>query len=177
MRAADPEISSKMSASPLERITPALGALTRQDAALPRGDTLAGALTLRPQLAVLTAFWIYVALSNVLYANSMQASFSNMKMERVFAPWDARLIQHLVLYPLFLLAMWRSMRTGWQPLWRAIPLQLLCALGFAVLASPALVLGEYVTHEWHGEMWRSEERRVGKGCRAEVRGESDRVGL
>ena len=51
MRAADPEISSKMSASPLERITPALGALTRQDAALPRGDTLAGALTLRPQLA------------------------------------------------------------------------------------------------------------------------------
>ncbi len=122
MGAADPEISSKMSASPLERITPALGALTRQDAALPRGDTLAGALTLRPQLAVLTAFWIYVALSNVLYANSMQASFSNMKMERVFAPWDARLIQHLVLYPLFLLSMWRSMRTGWQPLWRAIPL-------------------------------------------------------
>ena len=153
MRAADPEISSKMSASPLERITPALGALTRQDAALPRGDTLASALTLRPQLAVLTAFWIYVALSNVLYANSMQASFSNMKMERVFAPWDARLIQHLVLYPLFLLSMWRSMRTGWQPLWRAIPLQLLCALGFAVLASPSLVLGEYLTHEWHREEW------------------------
>src|SRR6266853_3763516 len=157
MRAADPEISSKMSASPLERITPALGALTRQDAALPRGDTLAGALTLRPQLAVLTAFWIYVALSNVLYANSMQASFSNMKMERVFAPWDARLIQHLVLYPLFLLSMWRSMRTGWQPLWRAIPLQLLCALGFAVLASPSLVLGEYLTHEWHGEMWHNSD--------------------
>ena len=153
MRAADPEISGKMSASPLERITPALGALTRQDAALPRGDTLAGALALRPQLAVLTAFWIYVALSNVLYANSMQASFSNMKMERVFAPWDARLIQHLVLYPLFLLSMWRSMRTGWQPLWRAIPLQLLCALGFAVLASPSLVLGEYLTHEWHREEW------------------------
>src|SRR5438874_1759713 len=98
MRAADPEISSKMSASPLERITPALGALTRQDAALPRGDTLAGALTLRPQLAVLTAFWIYVALSNVLYANSMQASFSNMKMERVFAPWVASITSFLVTY-------------------------------------------------------------------------------
>src|SRR5205085_1647995 len=41
MRAADPEISSKMSASPLERITPSLGALTRLDAALPRGGTLA----------------------------------------------------------------------------------------------------------------------------------------
>ena len=75
-----------MSASPLERITPALGALTRQDTALPRGDTLASALTLRPQLAVLTAFWIYVALSNVLYANSMQASLASMG--RVFAPWE-----------------------------------------------------------------------------------------
>src|SRR5213082_185728 len=85
MRAADPEISSKMSASPLERITPSLGALTRQDAALPRGDTLAGALALRPQLAVLTAFWIYVALSNVLYANSMQASFEHEDGARVRA--------------------------------------------------------------------------------------------
>src|SRR4029077_236030 len=110
--------------------------------ALPRGDTLASALTVRPQLAVLTAFWIYVALSNVLYANSMQASLSNMRMERVFAPWDARLIQHLALYPLFLLSMWRSMRTGWQPLWKTVPIQLLCAVGFAVLAAPALVLGE-----------------------------------
>src|SRR6266853_5207110 len=151
MRAADPEISSKMSASPLERITPALGALTRQDAALPRGDTLAGALTLRPQLAVLTAFWIYVALSNVLYANSMQASFSNMKMERVFAPWDARLIQHLLLYPLFLLSMWRSLRTGWRPLWKTVPIQLLCGVGFAVLAAPALVLGERLVGDWEHE--------------------------
>src|SRR5438105_14240738 len=111
MRAADPEISGKMSASPLERITPALGALTRQDAALPRGDTLASALTLRPQLAVLTAFWIYVALSNVLYANSMQASFSNMQMERVFAPWGARLIRHLGLCTLFFVLLWCSLRT------------------------------------------------------------------
>src|SRR5207245_10494402 len=97
MRAADPEISSKMSASPLERITPALGALTRQDAALPRGDTLAGALTLPPQLAVLTAFWIYVALSNVLYANSMQARSCKLTISRVFAPWDATPMQTSVL--------------------------------------------------------------------------------
>src|SRR5438309_675625 len=116
MRAADPEISSKMSVTPLERSTPELGALTRQDGALPRGNTLAGALTLRPQHSELTAFWIYVALSIGLFDNSMQASFSNMKMEHVLAPWDVRLIQHLVLYPLFLLSMWRSMRTGWQPL-------------------------------------------------------------
>jgi len=96
---------------------------------------------------VLTAFWIYVALSNVLYANNMQASLSSMKMEHVFAAWDARLIQHLLLYPLFLLSMWRSLRTGWRPLWRAVPIQLLCALGFAVLAAPALVMGERLLGE------------------------------
>ena len=157
MSAADPETANEMSASPLERITPALGALTRHDTAQPGRDTLIASVSLRPQIAVLTAFWIYVALSNVLYANSMQASLSSMRMERVFAPWDARLIQHLVLYPLFLLSMWRSMRTGWQPLWRALPLQLLCALGFAVLASPALVLGEYLTRGWHGEIWHNSD--------------------
>ena len=72
-----------MSASPLERITPALGALARHDAAQPGREALAAGRSFWPHLTVLTAFWIYVALSNVLYANSMQASFSNMKMERV----------------------------------------------------------------------------------------------
>ena len=139
-----------MSASPLERVAPALG--------LPAAHVRAGAVptaaastsTFRPLLGVLTVFWIYVALSNVMYANNMQASLSVMKIEHVFAAWDARLLQHLVLYPLFILAMWRSLRTGWQPLWRAVPLQLACALGFAILAAPALVAGEYLTAHWHG---------------------------
>src|SRR5437773_1363094 len=127
-----------MSVSPLDRITPPFAVPAGHDSALPEPEALAAAHGFRTQLTVLTAFWIYVALSNVLYANSMQASFSSMKMERVFAPWDARLIQHLLLYPLFLLAMWRSLRTGWRPLWKTVPIQLLCAVGFAVLAAPAL---------------------------------------
>ena len=140
-----------MSASPLERVTPAFAARAGYGSAHPGREALAAGRTVWPHLAVLTAFWIYVALSNVLYANSMQASFSSMKMERVFAPWDARLIQHLLLYPLFLLSMWRSLRTGWRPLWRAVPIQLLCALGFAVLAAPALVMGEHLLGEWEHE--------------------------
>ena len=70
--------------------------------------------SLRPLLGVLSAFWIYVALSNVMYANNMQASLSSQNIEHVFAPWDARLVQHLLLYPLFILCMWVSLRTGWQ---------------------------------------------------------------
>jgi len=139
-----------MSASPLERIAPALAALAGEGRTRAAQAPGAARTSFRPFLGVLTAFWIYVAVSNVMYANNMQASLSLMKMEHVFAPWDARLVQHLLLYPLFVLSMWGSLRTGWQRPWRAIPVQLLCALGFAVLASPALVLGEIVTSNWHG---------------------------
>jgi len=139
-----------MSASPLDRITPALATLGLPRTARPAGAAAASG-NFRPFLGVLTAFWIYVALSNVMYANNMQASLSVQNIEHVFAAWDARILQHLMLYPLFILAMHRSLRTGWQPLWRTLPLQVLCALGFAVLASPALALGEYLTGRWHGE--------------------------
>ena len=140
-----------MSASPLERIAPTLATLTgRERASAAHAAAIEGRTSFRPLLGVLTAFWIYVALSNVMYANNMQASLSAMKVENVFAHWDARILQHLMLYPLFILCMWRSLRSGWQPSWRAVPLQLLCALAFAALAAPALVLGEYLTARWHG---------------------------
>ena len=140
-----------VSASPLERATPAPANLGRLESG-PQAEARAhaGHGSFRPLLGVLTAFWIYVALSNVMYANSMQASLSVQNIPNVFAPWDARIVQHLLLYPLFILGMRGALRTGWQPLWRALPLQLLCALGFALLASPALVLGEYLTGLGHG---------------------------
>ncbi|MBV8143573.1 MAG: histidine kinase [Gammaproteobacteria bacterium] len=139
-----------MSASPLERVTPALAALGQRVSAAAAAEPRAGYGSFRPLLGVLTAFWIYVALSNVMYANNMQASLSVQNIHNVFAPWDARIIQHLVLYPLFILSMRGALRTGWQPLWRALPLQLLCALGFAVLAAPTLLLGEYIVGMAHG---------------------------
>jgi two-component system, LytTR family, sensor kinase len=139
-----------MSVSPLERVTPADATLGQRARAAAAEVTRPAYGRFRPLLGLLTAFWIYVALSNVMYANSMQASLSVQNIHNVFAPWDARIIQHLLLYPLFILSMRGALRTGWQPLWRALPLQLLCALGFAVLASPALVLGEYLTGMAHG---------------------------
>ena len=137
-----------MSASPLERIAPTLAALAGS------GRVRTGEATERssfkPFVLVLTAFWVYVAISNVMYANNMQASLSSMKVEHVFAPADARLLQHLLLYPLFIFFMWRSLRVGWRPLWRTLPPQLLFALVFVVLASPALMIGEILTSKWYG---------------------------
>ncbi len=100
-------------------------------------------------LLILTVFWIYVALSNVLYANSMQASFSYQTGKVLFARWDARLMQHLFLYPFLLTAVWTSQRIGWHPRLRAIPLQVLTAFVFCILAAPLLTLGELLT----GDAW------------------------
>jgi hypothetical protein len=97
---------------------------------------------IRPPLLIVTAFWAYVAASNVLYANSMQANLTALHVAHFFAGWQPRLMQHLILYPVLLACIWASLRIGWQPLARRLPLQVLMALGFAISASPALWLGE-----------------------------------
>lgn len=91
-----------------------------------------------PLLGILTGYWVYVTLSNILYANSMNAGFDAMSTERYFAPWDARVMQHVILYPALLASVWASLKIGWRPVWYACPMQLLIALAFAVLGSPAL---------------------------------------
>ena len=98
----------------------------------------------RPPLLIVTAFWGYVAASNVIYAHSMQESLNAIHMVDVFAGWEARLLQHLFLYPLLLAGVWGSLRIGWQPLNRCLPLQALIGGAFAAAASPALWLGEWL---------------------------------
>jgi hypothetical protein len=105
-----------------------------------------------PDLGLLTTFWAYVALSNVLWGTSMQASLASIGVSHVFAPWNARLVQHLLLYPALIGGMWASRRVGWQPAWRGVPLQLLCGLTFAVLANPAMDIAEKAVglNSWSG---------------------------
>lgn len=98
----------------------------------------------RPPLLIVTAFWTYVAASNVLYANNMQASLAALHVAHFFAPWQARLLQHLFLYPLLLAAVWGSLRIGWQPIGRCLSRQLPIAGAFAASATPALWLGEWM---------------------------------
>jgi hypothetical protein len=99
----------------------------------------------RQNLIILTVFWVYVACSNVLYANSMQASIAEMGGKHVFAPACSRFIQHLLLYPVLLSCVWASMHMGWQSLWRKLPGQLSLAFVFAALAQPAMGIGEILS--------------------------------
>ena len=115
---------------------PGLWAQVRQSAAVSH--------SVWPMLAILTVFWSYVAFSNVLYANSMQLSMVEVA-PHMFASWDARLLQHLLLYPMLILFVWLSMSIGWRPALRRVLVQLLLALMFSCLATPALMVGEHVT--------------------------------
>jgi len=103
---------------------------------------------IRPPLVIVTAFWTYVAVSNVLYANSMQESLALLHVANFFAGWQARLLQHLFLYPLLLAAVWGSIRIGWQPIGRCLPPQVLIGCLFAASATPALGLGQIVMSDY-----------------------------
>jgi hypothetical protein len=96
------------------------------------------------QLGVLTAFWIYVTVSNVLYAHNMSQFLDPGGHGRLFAGWPARSLQHLLLYPVLLLCVQLALRIGWRPLPRRAPLQVVLALVFALLASPLLGVAEHV---------------------------------
>jgi signal transduction histidine kinase len=96
------------------------------------------------QLGVLTAFWIYVTVSNVLYAHNMALSLDPSGTRHLFASWPARSLQHLLLYPVLLLCVQLAMRIGWRPLPQRAPLQAVLALLFALLASPLLGVAEHM---------------------------------
>jgi hypothetical protein len=95
-------------------------------------------------VTVAATYWLYVTISDILYAQSLRVGFRELTKAELFLPWDIRLFQHLVLFPLLLGCLWLSLRVGWKPLWRALPLQWLLALLFAVAAAPALWLGEWL---------------------------------
>jgi Histidine kinase len=114
-------------------------------------DSVGARLKFWHLLGILTSFWIYVTLSNVLYATSMQASFASMSPgQHYFAPWDARVLQHLFLYPFLIVCVLGSLRVGWTPMWRTVPLQIVLGLFFSFLASPAMVLSEQLIGNMDG---------------------------
>ena len=102
------------------------------------------ALSFRRLLAVAAIYWLYVTVSDILYANSLRVGFGEVTTLQLFLPWDARLFQHLLLFPALIGCLWLSLRQGWQPLWRAVPLQVLLATCFAVAAAPALWVGQWL---------------------------------
>jgi two-component system, LytTR family, sensor kinase len=103
----------------------------------------AEALSRRQFFLIVGLFWVYVTISNVLYAYGMRTGIAKVTNLPLFAPWDARVLQHLFLLPLLMVCYWASMRIQWRPVLVALPLQIVLALALAGLAYPAMILGEY----------------------------------
>jgi hypothetical protein len=96
-------------------------------------------IALRTLLLISGLFWVYVTLSNVLYATNMQVNAALFHADDMFAPWEVRVVQHVLLLPLLLTCYWASSRVGWETL-RGLPLQLVLATIFALLCYPAMNL-------------------------------------
>ncbi len=103
---------------------------------------LTGGLTPWQFLGITCLFWVYVALSHILYAYSMSTGIARLSSFSPFAPWDARLVQHLLLLPVLLVSFWASLRIQWRPLLIALPLQMILATFFSALAYPAMIVAQ-----------------------------------
>lgn len=127
-----------------------------RDQLQPRNPEFAGGLTRRQFFAVVGTFWLYVALSNVLYAYSMRMGISRVATSNVplFAPWDARLLQHVLLLPFLWISYWASLRVQWKPVFTAIPLQITLGCAFAAVAYPAMLLAQIIVADsnWQHRM-------------------------
>src|ERR1700693_4714402 len=120
----------------------------------PSDRRFVGGLSARQFLGIAALFWVYVALSNILYAYSMRTGIARVTNVSLFAPWDARLLQHVLLLPVLLVSFWASLRIQWRPLLVALPLQLILGTVFCAVAYPAMLVAEMTVggDEWQQGM-------------------------
>jgi sensor histidine kinase YesM len=91
-------------------------------------------LSFWPMVAIAGAFWAYATISAVLYAYGIGTALVITGQESIFAPWHIRVMLYGLLFAPLVACYWYSLRIGWRPWWRAVPLQLAMATAFAVLA-------------------------------------------
>jgi len=87
----------------------------------PSIPSYAGGLNVRQFFVIVSLFWVYVTMSDVLYAYSMRTGIAKVTNMPLFAAWDARVLQHALLFPFLAVSFWASLRVQWRPLVVAIP--------------------------------------------------------
>ena len=104
----------------------------------------AGGLTQLQFLGIVCLFWVYVTISNVLSGYSMSSGIARFTDLTIFAAWDQRLVQHVLLLPMLLVSFWASLKVQWRPLLIAVPLQVILGAVFAAMAYPVMVLADVI---------------------------------
>jgi two-component system LytT family sensor kinase len=95
----------------------------------------------RVLLLLAATFWLFVALTNVLYGYSMQINADQRYKAVLFIPWYVRVLQHLLLFPMLFTCFAASLRIGWVSAKR-VPAQILLGGMFAALSYHAVLLAE-----------------------------------
>jgi hypothetical protein len=118
-----------------------------------------GGLRFWPLVGIVGAFWAYATISAVVYAYGIGTALMTTGQESIFAPWGLRVLLYAVLFSPLVACYWYSLRIGWRPWWRAVPLQLTLAIGFAVLARLVLFgLSYWYADEGYGDVGRIMQR-------------------
>src|SRR5580704_8887316 len=104
----------------------------------------AGGLSQIQFLAIVCLFWVYVTVSNLLYGYSMSAGIARVTNVTVFAAWDTRLMQHVLLLPMLLVSFWASLKVQWRPILIALPLQVILGAVFSAMAWPVMILSQVI---------------------------------
>jgi hypothetical protein len=105
----------------------------RESAPFPEDGAASFPLSLRAVALLTAAFWAYVTLTDILYAEGMRIDVARFTTSMVFAPWPLRLLQHVLVFPILTGCYWVSSRLGWTPLYQRLPLQVGLAILFALL--------------------------------------------
>lgn len=99
-------------------------------------------------LMIATPFWLYVMLSDVLYAYSMQVNVARVTNAAVFAPWGERVLQHALLFPPLIGCFFLSLRVGWKRP-RDIAFQVALGAAFSALSYWAMELADQIFRGLH----------------------------
>jgi signal transduction histidine kinase len=117
----------------------------------PQIPSYTGGLSSRQFLAIVCSFWVFATLSDVLWAYGMRTGIARVTDVPLFAEWQSRVLQHLLLLPFLLVSFWASLRVQWRPFWVAAPLQIVLGAVFSTIAYPAMIVSNIVLQgaEWH----------------------------
>ncbi|HYK99968.1 MAG TPA: histidine kinase [Steroidobacteraceae bacterium] len=101
-------------------------------------------LSRRAVLLLVSLFWAYVTLTDIVYYEAMRIEIAEMTGIMVFYPWEHRVLQHALTLPLLLACYFTAARIGWRPAMRRVPLQIAMALGFSLLMYWAMLVSDRI---------------------------------
>lgn len=107
-------------------------------------------VSFRAVLVFTSLFWTYILLTNLVFAGAMRLEILEVTgyadTTMVFLPWEQRLLQHALMFPVLLACYYTAVRIGWTPARRRVPQQLALALGFSLLMEWAMLASEQLLH-------------------------------